>query len=116
MTFRTRTAQTPSRRRTRRSDTRRAIYITVTFSLAIAVALAMMGGVFFASYYSAHWAPIAGVNGQAISHDDVTNRANVNMARYQRQLADYTTLRNQGKITSDEFSTGARQGKTASRG
>jgi parvulin-like peptidyl-prolyl isomerase len=104
MTFRTRTAPQQTRRRTRRSDTRRAIYVTLTFSLAIVVALAMLGGVFFASYYTAHWAPVAGVNGQGISTDDVYSRAKVNLARYQRQLADYTTLRNQGKITSDEFS------------
>jgi parvulin-like peptidyl-prolyl isomerase len=104
MTFRTRTAPQPTRRRTRRSDTRRAIYVTLTFSLAIVVALAMLGGVFFASYYTSHWAPVAGVNGQGISTDDIYARAHVNLARYQRQLADYTTLRNQGKITSDEFS------------
>ncbi len=64
----------------------------------------MLGGVFFASYYTSHWAPVAGVNGQGISKDDVFARAKVNLARYDRQLADYTTLRNQGKITSDEFS------------
>jgi len=103
MTFRTRTATQTTRRRTRRDDTRRAIYVTATFSLAIVVALAMLGGVFFASYYSSHWAPVAGVNGQGISNDDVFARAKVNLARYTRQLADFTTLRNQGKITSDEF-------------
>jgi parvulin-like peptidyl-prolyl isomerase len=103
MTFRTRTAPQPSRRRTRRSDTRRAIYITLAFSLAIVVALSLLGGVFFASYYTTHLAPVAGVNGQGISTDDIYSRAKVNLARYQRQLADYTTLRNQGKITSDEF-------------
>lgn len=105
MTFRTRSAPKPTRRRVRRSDTRRAIYITLTFSLAIVVALALLGGVFVSSYYTEHWAPVAGVNGQAISSDDVYARARVNMARYERQLADYATLRNQGKITSDEYST-----------
>jgi parvulin-like peptidyl-prolyl isomerase len=103
MTFRTRSAPQNTRRRTRRSDTRRAIYITITFSIAIIVALAMLGGVFAAGYYTAHWAPIAGVNGQAISSDDVFARAKVNLARYQREDADYATLRNQGKITSDEY-------------
>jgi parvulin-like peptidyl-prolyl isomerase len=103
MTFRTRSAPQNTRRRTRRSDTRRAIYVTITFSLAILVALAMLGGVFAASYYTEHWAPIAGVNGQAISTDDVFARAKVNLARYEREAADYATLRNQGKITSDEY-------------
>lgn len=105
MTFRSRTAPQPTRRRIRRSDTRHAIYVTATFTLAIIVALSMLGGVFFASYYTSHWAPIAGVNGQGISTDDVYARAKVNMARYQRLIADYTTLRNQGKMTNDEFTS-----------
>lgn len=104
MTFRTRTAPTPSRRRTRRTDTRRNIYITITFSLAIAVALSLLGGVFLASYYTAHWAPIAAANGQGISTDDLNTRVKVNLARFDRQLAVYGQLRNQGKITSDDYS------------
>jgi hypothetical protein len=105
MTFRTRTVSKPTRRRSRRSDTRRAIYVTVIFSLAIVIALSLLGGVFVAGYYSDHWAPMAAVNGRAISVDDVRALANVNIARYDRELADYATLRNQGKITSDEFSS-----------
>jgi len=56
-------------------------------------------------YYSDHWAPIAAVNGQAISTDDIYALAKVDVARYDRELSDYATLRNQGKITSDEFSS-----------
>ncbi len=103
MTFRTRTAPRPTRRRVRRSDTRHAIYVTLSFTLAILSALALMGGVFLASYYSDHGAPIAGVNGEAISKDAVRARASMNLARFQRQIADYTTIRNQGKITTDEY-------------
>jgi PPIC-type PPIASE domain/SurA-like N-terminal domain len=105
MTFRTRSAPQPSRRRVRRSDSRRTIYITLSFSMAIAIALSMLGAVFAAGYYSDHWAPIAGVNGEAISKDAVNERAHVNLARYNREIADYTSLRNQGKITGDEFSS-----------
>ena len=50
MTFRTRTAPGPTRRRVRRSDSRRNVYLTLSFTLAIASALALMGGVFLASY------------------------------------------------------------------
>jgi parvulin-like peptidyl-prolyl isomerase len=105
MTFRTRTAPRPTRRRVRRSDSRRAVYLTLTFTLAIVSALALMGGVFLASYYSDHGAPIAGVNGEAISKDAVRARASMNLARYQRQIANYTTMRNQGKLTTDEYNT-----------
>jgi parvulin-like peptidyl-prolyl isomerase len=105
MTFRARSAPKPTRRRVRRSDTRRAIYITIVFSLAIVLAVSLMGGVFLASYYSDHGAPIAAVNGQVISKDNVRDRVNLNLARYQRQLADFQTLRNQDLITTDEYST-----------
>jgi hypothetical protein len=36
MTFRTRSAPKPTRRRMRRNDSRRAVYITLIFGLAIA--------------------------------------------------------------------------------
>ena len=105
MTFRSRPAAKPTRRRARRDDTRRSIYVTLSFSLAIAAALSLMGGVFVANYYSAHWAPIAAVNGEVIGKDTVRDRAAMNVSRYQRQVIDYTTLRNQGKITSAEYQT-----------
>ena len=104
MTFHTRMAPKPTRRRVRRSDTRRAIYVTLAFTLAIASAISLMGGVFLASYYTDHGAPIAAVNGEKISKDAVKDRANLNVARYERELADYQTLRNQGKITTTEYS------------
>ncbi|MGD0123068.1 MAG: peptidylprolyl isomerase [Candidatus Limnocylindrales bacterium] len=105
MTFRTRTAPKPTRRRVRRSDSRRNVYLTLSFTLAIASALALMGGVFLASYYVDHGAAIAGVNGEAISKDAVRDRVGLNDAIYQRQIANYTTMRNQGKLATDEYNT-----------
>jgi parvulin-like peptidyl-prolyl isomerase len=105
MTFRTRTAPKPTRRRVRRSDTRRSVYVTLSFALAIASALALMGGVFVTSYYADHGAAIAGVNGEAISKDAVRNRVGLDEAVFERQIANYTTMRNQGKLTTDEYTT-----------
>jgi parvulin-like peptidyl-prolyl isomerase len=105
MTFRSRPTAKPTRRRARRDDTRRSIYVTLSFSLAIAAALSLMGGVFVANYYADHWAPIAAVNGEVIGKDAVRDRAAMNVSRFQRQVIDYTTLRNQGKITSAEYQT-----------
>ncbi|MGD0248144.1 MAG: SurA N-terminal domain-containing protein [Candidatus Limnocylindrales bacterium] len=104
MTFRTRSAE-PTRRRVRRSDSRRAIYVTLAFTLAIVSAVALMGGVFATSYYSDHGAPIGSANGEYISKDQVRDRASLNLARYERQLADYLYQRNRGQITTDEYST-----------
>ena len=100
MTFRARTAPRPTRRRTRSSDTRRAVYVTVAFSLAIASALSLMGGVFAASYYQDHGAPMASVNGEGLSKDAVNARINLNKALYNRRLVEDQQLRNQGKITT----------------
>jgi parvulin-like peptidyl-prolyl isomerase len=105
MTFRSRPIAKPTRRRARRNDTRRSIYVTLSFSLAIAASLSLMGGVFVANYYSDHWAPVSAVNGEVIGKDTVRDRADMDVARLQRQVVDYTTLRNQGKITSAEFQT-----------
>jgi parvulin-like peptidyl-prolyl isomerase len=105
MTFRSRPVAKPTRRRARRDDSRHSIYVTLSFSLAIASALSLMGGVFVANYYSNHWAPVAAVNGEAIGKDTVRDRAAMNVSRSQRQVIDYTTLRNQGKITSAEYQT-----------
>jgi parvulin-like peptidyl-prolyl isomerase len=105
MTFRTRSAPKPTRRRVRRSDTRRSVYVTLSFALAIASALALMGGVFVTSYYADHGAAIAGVNGEAISKDAVRNRVGLDEAVFERQIANYTTMRNQGKLTTDEYTT-----------
>jgi parvulin-like peptidyl-prolyl isomerase len=89
----------------RRNDSRRNVYITILFSLAIASSVSLMGGVFAAGYYGDHLSAIATANGEQISKDAVRDRAAVNLARYQRQIADYQTLRNQNAITTDEFST-----------
>jgi parvulin-like peptidyl-prolyl isomerase len=105
MTFRSRPAAKPTRRRARRDDSRRSIYVTLSFSLAIAAALSLMGGVVVANYYSAHWASIAAVNGEVISKDAVRDRADMNVSLFKRQIVDFTTLRNQGKITSDQYQT-----------
>src|SRR5450759_2734711 len=103
MTFRSRPEAKPTRRRARRDDTRRSIYVTLSFSLAIAAALSLMGGVFVANYYSAHWAPIAAVNGAVIGIVTVRDPSAMNVSRYQLHFIDYTTLLNHGKITSAEY-------------
>ena len=103
MTFRPPTTK-PTRRRARELDTRRTIFLNVAFGVASVAAVALLGGVLFANWYSDHGVPIASVNGVAISKDAVRDRAAVNLARYNRLTADYQVLRNQGRITTDEYS------------
>lgn len=113
MTFRSRPEAKPTRRRARRDDTRRSIYITITFSVAIAASLALMGGVFVAGYYNDHFAPVGAVNGEVISKNNVRAQANMDTAIFQREIVNLTTLRNQGKISSTEYSA---MSNTASSG
>ena len=104
MTFRPPTTK-PTRRRARQLDTRRTIFLNVAFGVASVAAVALLGGVLFANWYSDHGVPIASVNGVAISKDAVRDRAAVNLARYNRLTADYEVLRNQGRITTDEYTS-----------
>jgi hypothetical protein len=103
MTFRPPATKQKTRRR--QHDTRRSIYTNLAFGVAILAAVALLSGVLLGNYYSDHWVPVASVNGTAITKDNVRERANVDLARYKRQIDDYQTLRNQAKITSDEYNT-----------
>jgi parvulin-like peptidyl-prolyl isomerase len=105
MTFRTRSAPQPTRRRIRRNDSKRAVYLTLIFTLAIVSSVALLGGVFAAGYYTDHAAAIANVNGETISKDAVRDRAAVNRARLERQIADYRFLRNQGHLSTEDTNT-----------
>ena len=105
MTFRTRTAPKPSRRRTRRDDTRRGVIVTLVFSLVILIALSLLGGMFMSNYIVEHWSPVAAVNGEAISRDQVRSRVEINKIRYQRQIDVFSLLRNQTKISTEEFTS-----------
>ena len=90
MTVRTRYTPKPTRRHARRDDSRRAVLLTVTFVAAIAVALSLVAGVFVADYYQSHAAPVASVNGEAISKDAVRDRAAFNASADKRLVQDYT--------------------------
>jgi hypothetical protein len=104
MTVRTRYTPKPTRRHARRDDSRRAVILTVTFVAAIAVALSLVAGVFVVDYYQNHGAPVASVNGEAISKDAIRDRAALNASLNKRLVQDYGTLSRQGKITPDEYS------------
>jgi parvulin-like peptidyl-prolyl isomerase len=102
MTFRPPTTK-PTRRRTRQVDSRRAIFLNVAFGVASVAAIALLSGVLYGNWYADHGAPIASVNGVAISKDAVRARAAVNLARYERLLQDFDNLRNQGQMTTTDY-------------
>jgi hypothetical protein len=101
MTFRP-PATKPTRRRVRQSDSRRTVIFNVAFGLACVAALALLGTVLAGNWYADHGAPIASVDGVAISKDAVRARADADLARANRLLSDYDLLRNQGKLSTAE--------------
>jgi parvulin-like peptidyl-prolyl isomerase len=103
MTFRTRQPAKPTRRRSRQIDTRRSIYMNLSFGLAVVVAVAVLGGVVFANWSADHWATVSTVNGQTINKDAIRARAAVDLARYDRELVDYGKLEHQGTISATDF-------------
>jgi parvulin-like peptidyl-prolyl isomerase len=104
MTFRP-PATKPTRRRTRQVDTRRAIVLNAAFGIASLAAVALLGGVLFANWYSDHGTAVGSAGGVAISKDTVRAEAAVGQARDDRILADYDTLRNQGQLSTDDYGT-----------
>jgi len=102
MTFRP-PATKPTRRRTRQVDNRRTLYMNAAFGVASLAAVALLSGVLFSNWYSDHGAAIASVGGVAISKDAVRTRAAVNLARDERLLQDFDTLRNQGQMTTTDY-------------
>jgi parvulin-like peptidyl-prolyl isomerase len=102
MTFRPPTTK-PTRRRTRQVDTRRALYLNAAFGVASLAALALLAGVLFSNWYADHGVAVASVGGVAVSKDSVRTRAAVNLARDERVLKNYDTLRNQGTLTTADY-------------
>ena len=102
MTFRP-PATKPARRRSRQTDMRRTFLLNVAFTVCSLAAVALLGGVLFANWYSDHGVPVASVNGQAISKDGIRARAAVNLGRFQRMTVDYGNMRNQGFLTSTDY-------------
>jgi parvulin-like peptidyl-prolyl isomerase len=78
MTFRAKPAVKSSAKRGRRpvweADHRRTLLTNVGFGVVVVVALLILGGAAFASYYGEHFAAVATVNGEGISKDDYRGR------------------------------------------
>jgi parvulin-like peptidyl-prolyl isomerase len=104
MTFRP-PATKQQRRRSRQGGARRSLYLNIAFGMVTVASVALLAGVLLGNYYTDHWAPVGSVNGSAISKDAVRDRAAVNKARYDRQVQNFQVMRNQGGITSEEYSS-----------
>ena len=81
MTFRAKTTVKRSHRPAYEADHRRQLLMNVGFGVVVLVALLILAGAIAASWYEDHLAPLAVVNGQNITKDDVRERIRVETFR-----------------------------------
>lgn len=105
MTLRAKTAVKRSHRPQASADHRRTVFLNLGFGLVVVVALLILGGAGFASWYGDHLANLVVVNGQGISKDDFRERVRVDAYRLDYQETRIRSLMQEGKL--DETSGSA---------
>src|SRR4029079_12133909 len=97
MTFRVRPVD---HGRSARDPNRRTVYTNIGFALVIVVALLILVGVGVTTWYSAHLAPAASVDGQTITKDQFVERAKVEQFRLAQLAARVNAEVNAGRLTA----------------
>jgi parvulin-like peptidyl-prolyl isomerase len=102
MTFRAKPAVKRTHRPAYEVDHRRTLLLNIGFGVVVLLALLILGGAAFASWYGDHLAALANVNGQAITKDDFRDRAKVETFRL-----DYLETRIRERILDGRLSQSA---------
>jgi parvulin-like peptidyl-prolyl isomerase len=82
---------------------RRNLYLNIGFGVVILVAVLILGAAAFATWYGQHLSPVAQVNGQAITRDDLTQRARVEAVRLDIASNRIQTEHSAGRISDAVF-------------
>ena len=85
MTLRAKPVVNRPHRSSREGESRRNFYLNVGFGLAVVLAVLILIGVVAVTWYSQHLAAAASVDGQTITRDDFTERAQIELWRLQQQ-------------------------------
>jgi parvulin-like peptidyl-prolyl isomerase len=88
------------RGRSSRDPNRRTLYTNLAFALVIVLALLILVGVGVTTWYGAHLAAAATVNGETITKDQFVERAKVEQFRLQQQGARVNAEVNAGRLTA----------------
>ena len=99
MTFRAKPVVKRVHRTPHDSDHRRTLLLNLMFGLIVLVALLILAGAGFASYYGDHLASIASVNGQGISKDDLRDRFLVDSFRLDYAETRVLSRQDAGRIS-----------------
>jgi hypothetical protein len=98
MTLRSKPAVKRTHRPAREGDHRRTLLLNVGFGVVTVLALLILGGAGFASWYGDHLAALATVNGQSISKDDFRERARIDSYRLDYHETQIRALLQAGRL------------------
>jgi parvulin-like peptidyl-prolyl isomerase len=82
---------------------RRNLFVNIGFALVILVAVIILGAAAVATWYGQHLSPVAQVNGQAITRDDLTQRAKVEAVRLDITSNRLQTEHSAGRLSDADF-------------
>ena len=102
MTFRAKPVLKRSRTRWDAPD-RRNLYLNVAFGLVVLVAIAILGVAAGVTWYDQHLSPIATVNGQQITKDDLTSRVKVENFRLDAAIRRLNTEHAAGRLSDQDW-------------
>jgi parvulin-like peptidyl-prolyl isomerase len=88
------------RGRSSRDPNRRTVYTNIAFAVVIGLAVLILVGVGVATWYDAHLAAAAKVDGQTITKDQFVDRARVEQFRLQQLAARVNAEVNAGRLTA----------------
>ncbi|MEA2606246.1 MAG: hypothetical protein QOI00_1003, partial [Chloroflexota bacterium] len=97
MTIRVRPAD---RGRSSRDPNRRTMYMNIAFGVTVVVAILILVVVGVATWYDAHLAPVATVDGQTITKDQFIDRAQVEAFRLRQLSARVNAELAAGRLTA----------------
>ena len=82
---------------------RRNLYITLGFGLVVLAAILILVGAAAATWYGDHLAPVAHVNGQAITKDDLVKRAKIDLVRLGLAIDRINTEHSAGRLSDTDW-------------
>jgi parvulin-like peptidyl-prolyl isomerase len=105
MTFRAKPVVKRPQRRAWDSRDRRNLYTNLGFGLVVVVAVAILAAAAAKTWYDQHLAPVASVNGLAITRDDFSHRFDIEAFRLTQAESRVNTEAAAGRLTPEQQQT-----------
>ena len=105
MTFRSKPAVKRSHRPSWEEKDRRNLYINIGFAIVIVIGVLALAGAALATYYEAHFASVATVNGTSLNKDQLADQAKIDSFRIDQAEAHLRDLNQLGRLSDSEYQT-----------